>query len=97
MEPQELMELQWPYLLGCLPEQDLEGSAREWGAIVRLREVDSASTLLRLALAYGFCQMSLRQTAAWAEPLVLPAFPMSPCLNGYKKQGHGSAICWRIS
>ena len=67
MEPQELMELQWPYLLGCLPEQDLEGSAREWGAIVRLREVDSASTLLRLALAYGFCQMSLRQTAAWAE------------------------------
>jgi Transposase DDE domain len=37
------------------------------GAIQRTRAVNKASTLLRLALVYGFCGYSLRQTAAWAE------------------------------
>lgn len=68
MEPQESLEHEWPYLLSLLPdEQVLEETAKAWGAIQRKRAVGSASTLLRLALVYGFCGYSLRQTAAWAE------------------------------
>ena len=68
MEPEESLEHEWPYLLSFLPgEQVLEATAKSWGAIQRKRAVDSASTLLRLALVYGFCGYSLRQTAAWAE------------------------------
>ena len=33
----------------------------------RRREVVSASDLLRICMAYGFCDMSLRQVAAWAS------------------------------
>lgn len=67
MDPQESFEHQWPYLLSFLPPQEqLEKTARSWGAIRRVRAVDSAATLLRLALVYGFCGYSLRQTAAWA-------------------------------
>jgi hypothetical protein len=66
MDTQELLLHEWPYLLGCLPEQHLDESARGYGALSRRREVDSASTLLRLAMAYSCCELSLRQTAAWA-------------------------------
>ena len=68
MNTKTLLEYEWPYLLGCLPAScDLEESARRFGAIRRRREIGSASTLLRLALAYGFCDLSLRHTAAWAQ------------------------------
>ena len=67
MDITELLEYQWPYLLGCLPSLPLEESAVQYGALLRRREVDSASTLLRLAMAYGFCGLSLRQAAAWAQ------------------------------
>jgi len=68
MEAQDVFEHEWPYLLSFLPcSIDLDDSAFETGAIRRRREVDSASTLLRLILAYAFCRLSLRQTAAWAE------------------------------
>jgi hypothetical protein len=46
---------------------DLEATARARGAFTRAREVKNAETLLRLALAYGGCGMSLRETCAWAE------------------------------
>lgn len=46
---------------------DLEATARARGAFARAREVKDAETLLRLALAYGGCGMSLRETCAWAE------------------------------
>src|SRR6266705_466368 len=46
---------------------DLEKTARSRGAFTRAREVKSAEALLRLALAYGACGMSLRETCAWAE------------------------------
>lgn len=42
-------------------------SAFQSRALRRKRSVNDASQLLRLALAYGFCGLSLRQTAAWAE------------------------------
>jgi hypothetical protein len=68
MEPKEIFEHEWPYLLSFLPpEETLEATAKSWGAVRRKRAVDSAATLLRLALVYGFCGYSLRQTAAWAE------------------------------
>jgi Transposase DDE domain len=58
----------WPELRARLPASfDLEATARARGAFTRAREVKSAEALLRLALAYGACDMSLRETCAWAE------------------------------
>lgn len=68
MDAQTALEHEWPYLLSFFPEwSDLEASAFETGAIRRRRAVNEAAVLLRLALAYGFCGLSLRQTAAWAQ------------------------------
>jgi Transposase DDE domain len=58
----------WPEVQAHLPAGfDLERTARERGAFTRARQVKDAQTLLRLALAYGGCGMSLRETCAWAE------------------------------
>lgn len=65
MKSDEVFEFDWPYVLSCLPE--LEDSAREFGALLRKRSIDSAETLLRLVLVYAFCDHSLRQTAIWAD------------------------------
>jgi hypothetical protein len=57
----------WPEVRSCLPVGfDLEATARSRGAFTRARGVKDAETLLRLALAYGACGMSLRETCAWA-------------------------------
>lgn len=67
MHQQLFLEEDWSYLLTFLPARSaLERSAAEFGAIRRVREISSASALLRLMMAYGFCGMSLRRTAAWA-------------------------------
>lgn len=67
MHQQLFLEEDWSYLLSFLPPRnELERSAAHFGAIRRIREVSSASSLLRLMMAYGFCGMSLRRTAAWA-------------------------------
>lgn len=72
MNAPEAIEYNWPYLLTFLPsEPELERTARAFGAIKRKRKIDSAAQLLRLALAYAVCGMSLRNTAAWAELLGL--------------------------
>lgn len=65
MDTQPSIEAEWPFLLTLLPD-DLEASARELGALTRKREVKRAADLLRLALVYGFCGWSLRNTALWA-------------------------------
>jgi hypothetical protein len=58
----------WPEVQAHLPAGfDLEQTARARGAFARARQVKDAQTLLRLALAYGGCGMSLRETCAWAE------------------------------
>lgn len=63
-----IQEQDWPAVVSHIEGGfDLEGSARRHGALVRKREIRSASDLLRLALAYGPGGQSLRQTAAWAE------------------------------
>lgn len=86
MEPKESLEHEWPYLLSFLPdEQVLEATAKSWGAIRRKRAVDSASTLLRLALVYGFCGYSLRQTAAWAEAATVASLSDVALLNRFRK------------
>jgi hypothetical protein len=67
MHHQLFLEEDWSYLLSFLPARnELERSAARFGAIRRIREISSASSLLRLMMAYGFCGMSLRRTAAWA-------------------------------
>lgn len=68
MDAQNAIEYQWPYVLSLLPPNDqLERSAKEMGALRRKRGVRKASDLLRLALVYSLCGFSLRQTAAWAQ------------------------------
>jgi len=62
----------WDQLLSRLGSlEELEASAKASGALVRRREIKSAGDLLRLALAYGPCGMSLRAVAAWAHTMRL--------------------------
>ncbi|MFZ5506458.1 MAG: IS4 family transposase [Pseudomonadota bacterium] len=64
------MDSGWKSLLSRLGStEDLEASAKASGALVRRREIKSAEDLLRLALAYGPCGMSLRSVAAWAATI----------------------------
>jgi hypothetical protein len=57
----------WPEVRARFPADfDLEATARARGAFTRAREVKTAEALLRLALAYGACNMSLREICAWA-------------------------------
>src|ERR1700751_12286 len=48
------------------PDFDLEKTARARRPFTRARGVKDAATLLQLAMAYGGCGMSLRETCAWA-------------------------------
>jgi hypothetical protein len=57
---------QWPYLLTLLPS-GLDASARRCGALVRCREIPDAQALLRLLLAYGATDLSLKDVAAWSS------------------------------
>lgn len=68
MTPDRIADADFPLLLKRLPAGfDLESSARLSRALLRRRGVRSADSLLRLALGYGACGMSLRGAAAWAE------------------------------
>jgi hypothetical protein len=62
----DLVASEWAYVLGFLPK-DFARSAWAQGALLRRRQVDSASDLLRLALGYALCDWSLARTAAAAE------------------------------
>jgi len=53
------------------PDFDLQRTARERRAFLRKREVRDVASLFRLAMAYGACGMSLRETCAWAGALKL--------------------------
>src|SRR4029077_20202977 len=48
------------------PGFTLEATARMRGAFKRARQVKSVAALFQLAMAYGGCGMSLRETCAWA-------------------------------
>lgn len=60
----------WLHVLSMLPD-DLDRSCRAKLAVERFREIRSAPDLLRLCLAYGVCDLSLRQAAAWASTIGL--------------------------
>lgn len=104
MDPLASLEHDWPYLLSFLPtEAQLEETARSWGAIQRVRAVDKASTLLRLALVYGFCGYSLRRTAAWAEVAEVASLSDVALLKRFRKAsewlGHllGTKLAERVT
>ena len=68
MTPERITGSDFEALLARLPGAlDLEATARSSGALKRRRGVRSATNLLRLALGYAVCGMSLRDAAAWAE------------------------------
>ncbi len=97
MEARTVLEHEWPYLLSFFPDwPDLEASAFQSRAICRRRAVNEASSLLRLALAYGFCGLSLRQTAAWAQTAGIAELSDVALLNRLRKAadwlGHLLAI-----
>lgn len=86
MDYRELVEYQWPYLLSFLDtDEPLEDSAKRHGALTRKRRVNTADKLLQLALAYGFCGLSLRQTAAWAESSGIASLSDVALLNRFRK------------
>jgi hypothetical protein len=53
------------------PGFELEKTARARRAFTRARGVKDVRTLLQLAMAYGACGMSLRETCAWAAAVGL--------------------------
>lgn len=58
----------WPDLVSFVPASvDLEASARSAGALIRRREVKSATDLLRLVLGYAVCDWSLRLLGVCCE------------------------------
>jgi hypothetical protein len=70
MENQRYVEEEWPYILSLMP-RNLEELCGSKLAMTRRREIANASDYLRLCMAYSICDMSLRQTAAWATAIGL--------------------------
>jgi IS4 transposase len=66
MKKNTSLDDQWSAVLSLLP-RDIDESAFRCRALVRKRGVQSASSLLRVALAYGVIGLSLRETSAWAK------------------------------
>jgi len=69
MRREDTFRYEWDFVLQSMPE--LEDSALALNALRRRRGVRSAADLLRLALVYGYCDFSLRETAAWAASVGL--------------------------
>lgn len=73
MKMQEIHEeKEWQYVATLLPE-DLDESALRTKALIRRREVPDALSLMRMLLAYGVCDLSLKDVAAWARTLGIAA------------------------
>jgi hypothetical protein len=67
-----LADEQWAAMLQMLPVGlDLEATAKETKALVRKREIKTASDLLRLVFAYVVCDWSLRLVGVWCAVLQL--------------------------
>lgn len=89
MKAEDSVTHEWPYLLSFLPDEEvLTESARAWGAIRRKRSIASGSQLLRLALVYGFCGFSLRETAAWSEAAGVASLSDVALLNRLRNAAH---------
>jgi hypothetical protein len=68
MENQRYVEDDWHYITSLMPD-NLESLCSSKLALTRKREIVNAQDYLRLCLAYSMCDMSLRQTAAWASAI----------------------------
>ena len=66
MEKRKYVEEDWNYVVSLMP-RELESLCTSKLALSRKREIVNAQDYLRLCLAYSICDMSLRQTAAWAS------------------------------
>lgn len=67
MDLASLLSSGWSSILSALPSSlDLTALARSEGALTRNRRISDGGTLLRLALWYGPCGLSLRSAAALA-------------------------------
>jgi hypothetical protein len=66
MQPVNLLEEEWEFLTGLLPE-DWREQARTTGALRRARNVGSADCLLQLILMHTATGLSLRQTVVRAR------------------------------
>lgn len=66
MKPTTLTLDDWQQLVALLPE-NRDAIAQQAGVLRRKRAIQDADTLLRLALAYSWLGLSLRNTAAWAK------------------------------
>jgi len=65
MDNSKYVDDEWPYVLSLMPD-NLEALCVSKLAMLRRREISNARDYLRLCMAYSICDMSLRQTAAWA-------------------------------
>jgi len=65
----QLFSKQWDELVKTIPDE-LEASAKEYGALERRREIKTGADLLRLVLIYAIV-LSLRTTVIWAVGLGL--------------------------
>jgi len=87
METQDIFaEEKWAHILSVLP-RDLDESARATGCVERFRNVRSAADLLRVMLAYGVSDLSLKDTAAWARAGGIAEFT-GPALFYRLEQSH---------
>ncbi len=64
------LDSQWAVVMHFLP-RGWQDAAWTYGAITRLRAIQSAEALLRLFFAYAWNDWSLRTTAAWARRIGL--------------------------
>lgn len=76
----------WFHVLSMVPD-DLDRSCVSKLAISRFREIGSAADLLRLCLCYSVCDLSLRQTAAWASTIGLGAMSNVAVLKRLRSAG----------
>src|SRR5262245_19102666 len=66
---------------------DVDPSARQHGAMRRMRVIRSGAQLLRLVLAYALSGLSLRGTSAWAEATGAASFSDVALLKRLKTCG----------
>jgi hypothetical protein len=78
----------WDWLLAQVEAVvDLDGVARETGALVRRNKVRDGTQLFRLALMYGPGGLSLRGAAALAEEIGVPSLSDKAVLGRLRKCG----------
>lgn len=88
MQAASLLQGRWHLVLAWLSRvADLDSSARQFGALRRVRKIRDAAGLLRLALLYGPCGLSLRGAAAAAGDTGIATLSDKAVLGRLRKMG----------